>query len=327
MSRKSLLLILSLLLFFPINVLALTGSVSLTCDETNLKKDESTRCYIDANINEEVSAIDIKLSADSGLKISDINVNSPWQGNGENNRLQLYTDNNQKGNFPIAAFIITAESTSGIKHINMTNILLSDKEFVSTNFNTVQKEIKVLSSINTLNSLSINGINLENFNADNTAYTLNVDQTVNEVTIGAIATDSTSKISGDIGKKTINSGVNKFVIKVMSETGTAKNYTINIIKKDNRELKKLSINDINVDLSSGVYNYIIDIKNETEEVEIKAELLNNSNSFVQNYGPRTIKNLIVGDNEILIKIKDATSNELTYKIIVKRLKKGGGLIV
>ena len=43
---------------------------------------------------------------------------------------------------------------------------------------------------------------------------------------------------------------------------------------------------------------------------------------MQNYGPRTISDLKVGENEILLKVKDSNSNELTYKIIVKRLEKG-----
>lgn len=309
-------------ILIPFKIYGLTGNVILRCDKTSLNVGEDTSCYIDALINEEVSSVDIKISADSGLELSDININSPWQGNGENNRLQLYTENNLKGSFPIAIFKIKAGNTSGTKIIRLTDIVLSDKDFKSTTFNSLQTEIKILSSINTLKSISINGNLLENFSSDNDTYTLNVDQNINEITIGATATDSNSKISGDIGKKTINIGTNKFVIKVTSETGSEKTYNINVIKKDNRELKSLSLNDIEVDLSSGIYNYIIDIKNEIEEVEVKAELLNSSNSFVQNYGPRTIKNLVVGDNEILIKIKDSTSNELTYKIIVKRLKKG-----
>lgn len=311
-----------IMVFMPFKMYALTGSMVLSCEKNNLKIGETTFCSIGASINEEVSSVDIKITADNGLKISDINVNSPWQGNGENNRLQLYTENNLKNDFPIATFKITAESSTGSKFIKLTNIILSDKDFKSTNFNTVQKEIKILSSENTLKSISINGKALENFSASNEDYTLNVDQNTNEITISASATNSSSVVSGDIGKKTINNGTNKFTIKVTSETGTVKNYVINVVKKDNRELKKLSINDITIDLSSGVYNYIIDVKYEIDEIELKAELLDTSNSFVQNYGPRTISNLEVGENEILLKIKDSNSKELTYKVIVKRLEKG-----
>ena len=313
-------LLLSILL--PFKIFALTGNINLTCDKNSLKAGESTSCYISGSINEEVSSVDIKLTADSGLKISDINVNSPWQGNGENDRLQLYTENNLKNDFSIATFKITAESSSGSKYIKLSNIVLSDKDFKSTTFNSVQKEIKILSSENTLKSISINGKELEYFSANTETYTLNVDQNISEITIGATATSTSSTVSGDVGKKTINSGTNKFVIKVTSETGSVKNYTINVVKKDNRELKNLSINDISIDLSSGVYNYVIDVKYEIDEIELKAELSDSSNSFVQNYGPRTISDLEVGENEILIKIKDSNSKELTYKVIVKRLEKG-----
>ncbi len=314
------LLIISLLL--PIKIFGLTGSVSLACEKSNLKIGETTSCSVDASTNEEVSSVDIKITVDDGLEISDINVNSPWQGDGDNDRLQLYTANNLKGSFPIGTFKVTAESGVGTKNIKLSNIVFSDKEFKSTTFNSTQTSVKILSSQNTLKSISINGKSLENFSSDNENYTFNVDQNTNEVTIAATANDSTSKISGDIGKKTINIGTNKFVIKVTSETGAVKNYTINVIKKDDRELKSLSINDIKIDLSSGDYSYTIDINNEIDEVEVKAELQNNNNSFVQNYGLRTVSELKVGENEILLKIKDSNSNELTYKIIVKRLEKG-----
>ena len=107
----------------PLNTKALTGNVNLSCEATTLKPGESTNCTIKGNINEEVSAVSIKLGVGDNLTLSNIKTDSSWQGDGEGGNIELYTDTNKTGNFPIATFTVKADS---IKEGANTNITLSN---------------------------------------------------------------------------------------------------------------------------------------------------------------------------------------------------------
>ena len=99
-------------ILIPINVSALTGSVSLSCDKTKLKPNEETTCSVKANTNDEVSAVGARIVLGSNLTLTSVTTDSAWQGDGNDGNIQLYIGENKKGNFNIATFKVKAGSVN-----------------------------------------------------------------------------------------------------------------------------------------------------------------------------------------------------------------------
>lgn len=94
------------------------------------------------------------------------------------------------------------------------------------------------STNNNLKDLSVNGYNLTpSFSKDKLEYTVNVESNVEKITINANKEDGYASVSGT-GEKDVVEGDNKFEIKVTSETGSTKTYTINVIVKDSNPIIK-----------------------------------------------------------------------------------------
>ena len=136
MNKKILMTVGLIGILIPFNTKALTGSVNLSCTTTTLKPGESTNCTIKGNINEEVSAVSIKLGVGDNLTLSNVKTDSSWQGDGEGGNIELYTDSNKKGEFPIATFTVKSDSLKEGANTNITlsNVNLSDKDFTETTY-------------------------------------------------------------------------------------------------------------------------------------------------------------------------------------------------
>lgn len=95
------------------------------------------------------------------------------------------------------------------------------------------------STNNNLKSLSVAGYDLSpSFNKNTLEYTVNVESNVEKVTINAAKEDGYASISGT-GDKDVVEGDNKFEVKVTSETGSSKIYTVNVIVKDSNPITKV----------------------------------------------------------------------------------------
>ncbi len=94
------------------------------------------------------------------------------------------------------------------------------------------------STNNNLKSLSVEGFSLSpDFNKDTLEYTVNLDSNVEKIKINATKEDGYASVDG-LGEKEVQEGDNKFEIKVTSETGSSKIYTINAIVKDSNPIEK-----------------------------------------------------------------------------------------
>jgi len=261
MKNKIMIIIGLLGIIIPFNAKALTGSVNLSCSSTRLKPGEKTNCTINANIKEEVSSLNMKLELGENLSLVSIKTDDSWQGDGDGGDITLYTGDNKQGQFPIATFTVQANSinTGSDSEIKLTSVKLyadANNEFAETVFNINPLKIRVQSTINTLKSLTIDGESISGFSPNITTYNLTVDSNKKNININAIATDSEhSTISGDLGVKTLNYGINTFTVKVKSETGVEKKYNIVVTRPESRELKSLSINNNDIKLTSGTYQY------------------------------------------------------------------------
>ncbi len=92
------------------------------------------------------------------------------------------------------------------------------------------------STNNNLSSLAVEGYSLSpNFNKNTLEYTVHVESNIEKIKINATKEDSYASIEGT-GEKEVLEGDNKFEIKVTSETGVSKTYTINVVVEDSNPI-------------------------------------------------------------------------------------------
>jgi hypothetical protein len=175
---------------------------------------------------------------------------------------------------------------------------------------------------NDLKSLVVEGYDLI-FDKDKLTYTVIVDNIVTAVNISAQAADEKAKVTGT-GTKSLKIYSNIINIEVTAENLTKKTYTINVVRRDvagiagdlsqDNKLKSLTVENYPFDFDADTLEYTIDVENWIETVSVAAEL-NDSKASLLISNPTE---LIVGPNEILIKVFSESADERIYKIIVNR---------
>lgn len=209
-------------------------------------------------------------------------------------------------------------------HYNQTSNLMSYKKAIYNEklvFETCIDSPKV--SVNFykkayLKNILINNSEIKNFNSNN--YNYSITSNTKEITINANSEQGYS-ISGDIGKKSLKYGDNKFSISVTSPSGDKKTYTLNINFPDTRSkvntLKDLSISDGEIDFKSDTTNYNISVNYNVDKIAINSTLTDSKSSYITDFGNRTV-DLNVGSNEVLIKVKAENGDEKTYTLNITR---------
>ncbi len=200
-------------------------------------------------------------------------------------------------------FVITVTSESGSSNQYVLNVNRIDER----------------SDVNTLKTLTVTPGEIV-FDPNILEYTINVDNNIDKVTITSSLTDSKSKYVTDYRNKEIDliEGSNKVEIKVISEKGEEKTYTLNINRalSSNNSLKSLKVNDEKITLVENEFIYNVTVENEVNEIKVVA---------VPNDSRATVKlddtyPLIVGDNEINIAVIAPSGQEAAYTLNVKRKK-------
>lgn len=272
MKKKIIIFIALIGVLLPVNVKALTGSINLSCDKTKLNPNQETTCYVKGNINEEVSGIDATLVLGDNLTLSSITKDSIWDSGDvgtDSNKIVLVTSNNPKGNFNVVTFKVKAGSKSNIDtKISLSSVKLSNAtDFTETDFTVDDVSIRIPSTVNTLSSLTVSGTTF-NFNENTTGYELEVDS--DKVTINATRKDTNSVVSGDTGSKNLKYGLNTFYVKVTSESGSVKTYTLKITRLDNRSKENYILNfkfsNYDLDFSKDKTNYDLIVNNKITRI-------------------------------------------------------------
>lgn len=261
---------------------------SITLSEGTIDFDKSKTTYEIKNING--STIEIganaessyaKLSGDTGKK---------------NLKLGLNT------------FKITVTSESGVNRIYTLNIYRNDNR----------------DKTNTLSSLEVenNKITPE-FNKNTVNYTLTVKKDVTSVKINATLESDKSSFNKEYGPRTVNLnyGVNNVVIKVTSESGAVKTYTIKITREDDRSsnnyLKSLNVSSGDFTFNKKTLNYSFTVPNEVTSLKVfaAAEDTKSTVSGVKTY------NLKEGLNKITITVTAENKQTRTYTLQITRIVK------
>ena len=272
MKKKIIIFIALIGVLLPVNVKALTGSINLSCDKIKLIPNEETTCYVKGNIDEEVSGIDATLVLGDNLTLSSITKDSIWDSGDvgtDSNKIVLVTSNNPKGSFNVVTFKVKAGSKSNIDtKISLSSVKLSNAtDFTETDFTVDDVSIRIPSTVNTLSSLTVSGTTF-NFNENTTGYELEVDS--DKVTINATRKDTNSVVSGDTGSKNLKYGLNTFYVKVTSESGSVKTYTLKITRLDNRSKENYILNfkfsNYDLDFSKDKTNYDLIVNNKITRI-------------------------------------------------------------
>lgn len=211
--------------------------------------------------------------------------------------------------------------SSGSASVSISNIISLDKNNDEHSVSNANKTIRVTDSNNYLSNITLSEGTID-FDKSKTTYDV---KNINSSTIDITATleSSYAKLSGDVGKKNLNFGLNTFKITVTSEAGVNRIYTLNIYRNDNRDktntLSSLEIENYKIlpDFNKNTVNYTLTVKKDVTSVKINATLDSDKSSFNKGYGPRTV-NLNYGVNTILIKVTSESKSTKTYTIKVTR---------
>ena len=211
--------------------------------------------------------------------------------------------------------------SSGSASVSISNIISLDKNNDEHSVSNANKIIRVTDTNNYLSNITLSEGTID-FDKSKTTYDV---KNINGSSIDITATleSSYAKLSGDVGKKNLNFGLNTFKITVTSEAGVNRIYTLNIYRNDNRDktntLSSLEIENYKIlpDFNKNTVNYTLTVKKDVTSVKINATLDSDKSSFNKGYGPRTV-NLTYGVNTILIKVTSESKSTKTYTIKITR---------
>lgn len=261
---------------------------SITLSEGTIDFDKSKTTYEIKNINS--STIEIKATSESSYAKLSGDIGK------KNLKLGLNT------------FKITVTSESGVNRIYTLKIYRNDNR----------------DKTNTLSSLEVenNKITPE-FNKNTINYTLTVKKDVTSVKINATLESDKSSFNKGYGPRTVNLnyGLNSVLIKVTSESGATKTYTIKITREDDRSsnnyLKSLNVSSGDFKFNKKTLNYSFSVQNDVTSLKVIATP-EDSKSTVS--GAKTY-NLKEGLNKINITVTAENKQTRTYTLQVTRIVK------
>lgn len=204
-------------------------------------------------------------------------------------------------------FIIRVTAENGNKKIYTINITRESGK--STN--------------NYLKSLTLSNGNI-NFKKTTTAYNINVDNNIDKITIEANLDDSKSSFENGFGSRTINLslGNNIVYIKVKSESGQVRTYTLYINRNDGRNsdssLKNIKLSNGKISFDKDKLEYKVTVEYDIDKMKIEA-IPNSEKSKVTISGN---EDLSVGDNVFKINVEAENGKVTTYTVTVIRKKQG-----
>lgn len=172
---------------------------------------------------------------------------------------------------------------------------------------------------NNLKSLSLDKGTIS-FNKNTTNYKVDVDSNITSIKVNASLEDAKSSFVNGYGPRTVNLnyGSNAILIKVIAQNQSEKTYTITVNRKDDRSinnyLKSLSLSEGEIVFNKDTLEYNISVDYDVTNIEVKATSEDKKAKVVVNN-----KELIVGNNVIVVDVTSENGKVRSYKINVKRL--------
>ncbi|MBB6635764.1 cadherin-like beta sandwich domain-containing protein [Cohnella thailandensis] len=206
----------------------------------------------------------------------------------------------------------------------------------------VRAEPYVPSGDATLSGLSLSeGMLTPSFDAEVTAYSVNVASDVESLTVTPTATDSKAKII--VGEEKVDSGeasgaidlavgANKVEIVVTAENGTKKSYTVTVVRAEpyvpssDAKLSGLSLSEgtLTPSFDAEVASYSVDVASDVESLTVtptatdsKAKIIVGEEKVDSGTASGAIE-LAIGANEIEIVVMAENGTKKTYTVTVTR---------
>lgn len=167
------------------------------------------------------------------------------------------------------------------------------------------------------------------FDPTKTNFNIEVKSDITSVTIKSTLNDEKAKYVKNYGNRTVklNYGLNKVEVRVLAENEEVRKYTLNITRSDNRNnvntLQKLVVNGEEVELSSSVFEYRVDVRYKYTESEIEA---------IPTSETATVRHddivLVDGENTpIILTVTAENGQKQEYKIVINRLSEEASKVV
>ena len=319
MVKKVFYLLIGLLLVSPLSVQALGGNLQLECDKVKVSTGGSATCSLSLVVTEgEVTSFNSSITFDTNFEVT-FTKNSIWTGN-DSTTIALTSTDAKTGTVSIGTVVIKAKSDAafGDKTITFASSYIGDGSNTASLANKSQV-IRILSNVNMLSDIKIDGTSLSNFIGTTTSYTYTTTKA--QIVVSATKTDDNAVLYGDTGIFNLEYGLKTINIYVNSESGLKKTYTINItrndIRSDDNRLKTLILSNGELSFAADTLIYNVDVLGSVDKVTITSTLNNAKASYVKNYGNRTV-NLDRGLNVIEVSIKAENDTVRTYTLNITR---------
>lgn len=204
--------------------------------------------------------------------------------------------------------------------VNNIQVKVKSKTGAETTYTIKVTRIDNRSKDNTLADLKTNvGALSPSFNPATTAYTVNVPYNTANATIEATIKDGTASFVSGFGPRTVDlkEGNNDIAIKVKSESGATKTYTVRIVRASNTDtpapiddselalLQSLELSEGNLAFDSKTFEYTVYVNYEVTQVIATATPKNKDDIVTITGGD----NLVVDvESQIIVNVEDTTHN-------------------
>lgn len=326
-------------LLLPVDLLALSGDLSISCNTTSVKPGQQIKCSVSGNSDGQISMVFANISANGSISIDKFRAERIWDVKTEWPNLSLSSNDKKPGVFEIGTVYLKANSAgtgnfvmSGItftgdsgETVSVANksVLIS---VISDNPNptpTPEPEPEpapvVKSSDSSLKSLTVSSGSID-FVPSTLEYNLDVSSNVSTIQIQAVPNDTKATVKLP-DKLSLETGLNTFAIVVTAEDGSTTTYKINVnklenIMSENALLSSLNISGKQINFSSDVFEYKIG-NITTSELGITATAID-SNAKIKIFG----NNNIGKNGVIIIRVTAEAGNYKDYILYVNNINAG-----
>ncbi|MBO5183146.1 MAG: cadherin-like beta sandwich domain-containing protein [Bacilli bacterium] len=254
-------------LLFPLNIKALSGDISLTCDKESLQANETTNCTLKGNSDVGVTTIYANLELGTNLELTSISKNENWYGDLELNdpNIELINDNDVPGEFEILSLTIKAKETANNENSTITikNIqfgIINDDVEATLDIPEIKINFYKAPEIQNKNIITINGTNIELLN-DVTEYSIELPYNQTKLKIESNLQEEYTLNDEDLETlqdSELKVGLNKITFRV-STSDDETTYTVNITRKEETKKEQKPNNPNNPKTGNKISNIIISI--------------------------------------------------------------------
>ena len=307
--KKVKLLFMSLLVFFA-SIMVVNAEEKLVCDKNTVEVGKSITCSY--TIGDEARMIE----TDSDyLKLDSVSGN----GNTQQNDHQAIFQSSGKISFiakKSGKVDIYLSTENGIGSITTLPIKIIEPT-TTKKTTTTTATTKAKSDNNYLESITVNGEQIESFDKTKTKYFVEVENKVKKATVKATSEDDNATVTID-GPKVLEVGDNEYTISVKSESNTTKFYKVIVTRKDeeessNTDIKSIKIRGYHLNFDKNSKTFYLNIKKEDTELDITV----NTKDKKANYDIEGNENLEDG-SVVKIVVTAQNGDTDTYRIIIQK---------